>query len=185
MILKHLMLFAMMLSGIITINAQTSKITSFYGVKFGDSRSAIEAGIRTQGKTGEWKYSKSKKMDYYLVRDVELGSVKFSCSYKVVDFGDDSVVLLDVEGDKSKYSDYCQEKFEQMKYNLSSKYGEPITNTSEKCMWRSGNNQIILQNRAYTTYDNFKAFGSSISNPEYNYEVSVEYSSGNNTNTNF
>lgn len=199
---RLLILLTMVLESIIVLNAQTSKITSFYGVKFGDTRSAIEAGVRSQGKTGEWKYDKSKNMDYYYVLNPELGSIKFnsaylymkdgklamgkfSTTYSVTDHGEGSVFIENVEEDKRRYESYSQEKFDGMRYNLTSKYGEPIVNTSEKCVWRSGGNQITLQNRSYTTHSTFSGFGMTSSYPEYNYNVFVEYSSLSNAGENF
>lgn len=190
----------MFLFSVFALNAQTSKISSFYGLKFGDTRSAVEAGVRSQGKTGEWKFDKSKNMDYYYVRNVELGSIKFdyasfyikegklamgkfSKTLSVSDLGEDGG--YNVEEIRSRYQSNCQETFELMKYNLTSKYGEPSVNTGEKCMWKSVDNQITLQNRSYTGSETWHFFGKTTTYPEYNYVVTVEYSSSNKVMDNF
>lgn len=197
MISKKLVLLTIVLNCVIVMSAQSSKITSFYGVKFGDSRSAIETGVKSQGKTGEWRRDNSKKIDYYLVSNPKLGSITFNLAkfyvtdgllstarfinfYEVSDHGEDSVFLENVEQDRNLSQSRSQEKFEQMREELVSKYGNPSVDSNDRCVWKSGNNTIILQYRSYTRYEEFSAFGNTSRWPVYCYEVSVEYSSSKN-----
>jgi len=176
------------------MNAQTSKITSFYGVKFGDTRSAIEMGVRSQGRIGEWEHNNSTNQDYYYVKDPKLGSIHFNSarfyikngklsmgefitSQTVTDSNISDITGQNVDDERNRYEGDAIEKYESMKQELELKYGNPNITLGDKCIWISGSNKITLQNRTYTTYEVWSMFGQTKRYPQYNYEVSVKYSS--------
>ncbi len=199
--MKRIAIVIILVLNIIVVCAQNAPIGSFYGMKLGDSRSAVEAGVRSQGKTGEWRHNKSNNTDFYYVTNPTLGSVKFGYGkFSMTDnklsageFITRSTVTecdwknpSDIEYDKKNSQSAAEEKFQLMRNSFVTKYGNPAVDTGERCVWQTGKNKLILQYRVYTDYDVFQAFGTVTRTPQSNYEVSVRYiASENQTNSNF
>ncbi len=145
------------LIGCASANAQ-SRISSVYGVNLGDSESVVASKI-----SGSWNTSKNGER-YYKVNKPKLGNCSFNQAnfwfkgnklYKVV-FVSSTSYPLDTYIPGNAYSNPMYDRFvressetyrsifEEMRFNLTDKYGSPRISDSNKAQWSSNGNQIEI-----------------------------------------
>lgn len=141
--------------GVQTSNAQ-SRISSVYGVNLGDSESVVTSKI-----SGSWKTSNNGER-YYQTKNPKLGNCSFQLAnfwfkggkLNRVVFRSVTVYPLDTGIPGNTYANpiydrFIQEAeetyksiFNEMRFNLTDKYGTPRINDSNKAQWSSNGNQI-------------------------------------------
>ncbi len=177
----------------VNCNAQSS-IGSFYGMKLGDTKESVVNGVRSQGKTGVWKTSKNGN-PYYLVTNPKLGSCTFKeatfsmnngklSSACFISYTGGAMSTIDLPGIPSGYPGFLRTAenyeniFQTMKNDFIYKYGRPVINSDEKCVWRSGKNEILL---GYELIDEETAY----SGRNVFVKVYVQYQIINSSNSNY
>lgn len=189
---KFCIIFTMIAFITTLIHAQNTTNFQFYGMKLGCSKYAIEKGVISQGKTGEWKYDKQRKQKYYEVINPQLGPIKFSYAKfyiesdilseaifiektNVEDANLDNVVpgyRAELKKNKANAQNSTVEKYQIMLNALLNKYGVPTTNTENKCSWRL-NNQILSID--YSSFSNIEDMGFLGKHTVYYYLFTISY----------
>lgn len=158
--MKQVIFTILMLTCILPAGAQ-SKIQSVFGVSLGATKASVEASLTRQGyKFIEGQTSK-EKFPYLQIKSPVLGDCKFERASFVFENGTLSKVTFfsfdgcsadpNFEGPNNGYQralangEKYKRIFDLMRMNLCDKYGKPAINSDEKCVWRSGNNQISLE----------------------------------------
>ncbi len=137
-----------------------SSIGSVYGVTLGDTQRSVIYALDSQGKSGSLETFEDGTRCYE-ISSPTLGSCTFqyACFYfknaklnKVVFYSNDGGAMdTNFQGAFNAYDNFIsngdrfQRIFRTMKFDLTDKYGIPQLEDDEKAIWKSGDNQIILE----------------------------------------
>lgn len=137
-----------------------AQIGSFYGLKLGMTITEVRSALSSQGKT--LIDATSVQAGKYYTKDIKLGDSSFELLYLY--FSDSKLISgeffngfwRDISSGPeyaisqlySQYQSLAREYkviFNSMKYNLISKYGNPVIDDGDVVIWRKGTNQIKMQ----------------------------------------
>lgn len=148
------------MSTICLLGFSQSKIGRFYGVNLGDSKSAIERGVDSQGKTGTWKYSSSDHCDYYSVQYPKIAECVFDRAnfyvneiglFKAVFSSADGGMYMDPNHPANPVGKFnakareCRSTFETLADKLSDKYGVPFQSSDSRIVWKNNGRKVTLE----------------------------------------
>ncbi len=154
---------------IITLSATAqSRISSVYGVNLGDTESTVSSKL-----TGTWKTYEAGR--YYSVNSPTLGDCTFeeasfmfkggrlsSVCFSSYDGGAMDPNFRNAYGGANGYEMFLangrkfERMFRTMRSDLTSKYGSPIVDDENRCIWRSNGNEIKLE---YSFEDETNPYG--------------------------
>lgn len=158
--MKKLLLLSLIQLLFTTVVMAQAQIGSFYGLRLGMSISEVRSALNSQGKT--LIDATSTQPGKYYTKDVKLGDSSFELLYlyfsnskltsgeffngfwRDISTGPENAISQIY----SQYQSLAREYkviFNSMKYNLTSKYGNPIIDDGDVVIWKKGTNQIKMQ----------------------------------------
>lgn len=148
-----------------------SSIGSVYGVTLGDTQRSVIYALDSQGKSGSWGASEDGTR-WYEISSPILGSCTFQCArfffknskldYVLFVSYDGGTMDPNFQGAFNAYDNFIvngnrfRSIYRTMKFDLTDKYGIPQVDDDEKTIWKSGDNQILLE---YSFTDETNVYG--------------------------